>query len=124
MKCVATAIGIKRVYLECREMPRKLIPAHAEVTPVSAVRDDSGDTFHGAFAFAIARHIAVEQAILFASAAAALKAAAAGGKRRGWEAIPTLDEVLEFLRARLDEPERSSLLVQLQVLREPANPAQ
>ena len=83
-----------------------------------------GDTFHGAFALAIARHIAVEYAILFASAAAALKATAAGGKRRGWEAIPTLDEVLEFLQARLDEPVRSSLLKQLQVLRDPTNSAQ
>lgn len=80
-----------------------------------------GDTFHGAFAFAIARHVSVEHAILFASAAAALKAAAAGGKRRGWEAIPTLDEVLEFLQTRLDEPALSSLLKQLQVLREPTN---
>ena len=83
-----------------------------------------GDTFHGAFAFAIARNVAVEHAILFASATAALKATAAGGKRRGWEAIPTRDEVLDFLRTRLDEPARSSILKQLHLLLEPTNPVQ
>jgi sugar/nucleoside kinase (ribokinase family) len=62
-----------------------------------------GDTFHGAFALAIARGLAVEEAIPFAAAAAALKAAAAGGVTRGWDAIPTLDEVLRFLQSRTTE---------------------
>ena len=37
-----------------------------------------GDTFHGAFALAVARDLTIEEAITFASAAAALKAVAAG----------------------------------------------
>jgi sugar/nucleoside kinase (ribokinase family) len=76
-----------------------------------------GDTFHGAFALAVARNLEVEEAITFASAAAALKALAGGGKRRGWNALPTLDEVLQFLQATLKEPARSSLLKRLGVLR-------
>ena len=78
-----------------------------------------GDTFHGAFALAVARGLAIEKAITFASAAAALKAMAAGGQRRGWDALPTLDEVLQFLRAALAEPAKSTLLEELEVLRTP-----
>jgi sugar/nucleoside kinase (ribokinase family) len=70
-----------------------------------------GDTFHGAFALAAARGLEVEEA---------LKAVAAGGKRRGWEALPTLDEVFEFLQAALKEPEKSELLEKFSVLRSPA----
>jgi sugar/nucleoside kinase (ribokinase family) len=76
-----------------------------------------GDTFHGAFALAVARNLAAEEAITFASAAAALKAMAAGGQRRGWDALPTLDEVLAFLGSRLQEQERAPLLRKLEVLR-------
>lgn len=75
-----------------------------------------GDTFHGAFALAVARELAVEDAILFATAAAALKARAAGGQRRGWDALPSLDEVIHFLAHTLKEPERSSVLPRLQAL--------
>jgi hypothetical protein len=45
---------------------------------------------------------------------------AGGGKRRGWNALPTLDEVCGFLQARLEEPQKSSLLSSLQALRMPA----
>jgi sugar/nucleoside kinase (ribokinase family) len=76
-----------------------------------------GDTFHGAFALAVARNLAVEDAVVFASAAAALKGVAAGGKRRGWEALPKLDAVLEFLGGQIREPERSPLLARLEALR-------
>jgi sulfofructose kinase len=69
-----------------------------------------GDTFHGAFALAVARNLAVEDAIVFAAAAAALKAMAAGGERRGWDALPTMDAVLVFLRSRLTEPGRVALM--------------
>ncbi len=72
-----------------------------------------GDTFHGAFALAVARELSVEHAILFASAAAALKAMAAQGNRRGWDALPALHEVIGFLQARLEEPQKSSLLPRL-----------
>jgi sugar/nucleoside kinase (ribokinase family) len=77
-----------------------------------------GDTFHGAFALAVARNLAVEEAITFASAAAALKARAAGGKRRGWDALPALDEVFQFLQAALKESERSCILQKLEALRD------
>jgi len=76
-----------------------------------------GDTFHGAFALAVARGLAVEEAIPFASAAAALKAMACGGKRRGWNALPTLEEVLQFLQGELREPEGSSFWGRLEALR-------
>jgi sulfofructose kinase len=78
-----------------------------------------GDTFHGAFALAVARNLHVEEAVVFASAAAALKALAAGGKRRGWDALPTLDEVSRFLQATLKEPDRE-LLGQLEAFGDPA----
>lgn len=78
-----------------------------------------GDTFHGAFVLAIARDVGISEAIVFASAAAALKARAAGGKRRGWDALPTLDEVFQFLQAALNEPEKSSLLEKLESLKKP-----
>lgn len=57
-----------------------------------------GDTFHGAFALAITHSFSQEEAILFASAAAALKAFGKNGKLRGWAALPTLDDVIGFLR--------------------------
>jgi sulfofructose kinase len=76
-----------------------------------------GDTFHGAFALAVARNIGIEDAIVFASAAAALKAVAAGGQRRGWDALPTLDEVFQFLQVVLKEPEKSLLLERLCALK-------
>ncbi len=75
-----------------------------------------GDTFHGAFALAVARGVAVEDAITFASAAAALKAIAGGGKRRGWNALPALDEVFEFLRSTVSATEKSSLLASLEIM--------
>ena len=76
-----------------------------------------GDTFHGAFALAVARGLGIEEAIMFASAAAALKAVAAGGKRRGWDALPSLDEVFQFLEASLEMSDRLALLAKLDILR-------
>lgn len=58
-----------------------------------------GDTFHGAYALAITKDFAVSEAILFASAAAAVKAFAGGGERRGWNALPSREEILDLLRA-------------------------
>jgi sugar/nucleoside kinase (ribokinase family) len=73
-----------------------------------------GDTFHGAFALAVARGLAMEEAIPFASAAAALKARARGGDSRGWDALPSLEEIFEFLQSRLPESEGHSLLRKLE----------
>ncbi len=66
---------------------------------------------------AVARNLRVEEAVTFASAAAALKARAAGGKRRGWDALPTFNEVFQFLQATLKEPEATSLLEKLDALK-------
>jgi sulfofructose kinase len=76
-----------------------------------------GDTFHGAFALAVARKLATEEAVIFASAAAALKAFAGGGKLRGWDALPSLEEVFDFLQAKLGESEKQSILGKLEALR-------
>jgi len=78
-----------------------------------------GDTFHGALALAVARGVDVEDAITFASAAAALKAVAGGGERRGWNALPTLEEVIQFLQSTIEEPWRSSLLGRLELICNP-----
>jgi len=97
-------------------------PEHPEVRHFPAFKvqtfdtNGCGDTFHGAFALAVARGLAVEDAIAFGSAAAALKAMAAGGKRRGWDALPTLDAVREFLGERLPEAEAAGLLKRLEVI--------
>ncbi|NNM85171.1 MAG: hypothetical protein HKL96_05370 [Phycisphaerales bacterium] len=67
--------------------------------PAFAVRvvdtNGCGDTFHGAYALAIARNLSIAGAVLFASACAALKASGAGG---GWNALPTASGVVELLR--------------------------
>ena len=90
---------------------------HFRVFPVDAFDTNGcGDTFHGAFALAVARSLEAEEAITFASAAA-LKAMACGGQRRGWNALPTLEEVFQFLQATHLEPERSAMLKKLELLR-------
>lgn len=60
-----------------------------------------GDTFHGAFALAIARGLALQASVAFASAAAALKAFAKGGRKRGWDALPALNEIIALLESRM-----------------------
>jgi sulfofructose kinase len=53
----------------------------------------AGDTFHGAFAVALAEGMDMEQALRFSSAAAALKCTVPGGST----GIPTREQVDEFL---------------------------
>lgn len=55
-----------------------------------------GDTFHGAFALAVARNMPVIQAAKFASAAGALCATKVGGRT----GIPTAEQLKSFLDAR------------------------
>ena len=115
-KRLATVVtdGADGCYLSTKEHP---CVRHFDAFPVDAFDTNGcGDTFHGAFALAVARSIPVEEAIVFASAAAALKALAGGGKRRGWNALPTLDEVLSFLHTALKEPERSKVAKSLRRL--------
>jgi len=108
--------GVEGCYLSTKSNPSV---RHFPAFNVEAFDTNGcGDTFHGAFALAVGRNLAVEDGITFASAAAALKAMAGGGKRRGWDALPTLDEVFQFFRATLKEPERSLLLEKLAALKD------
>ncbi len=97
---------------------------HVPAFPVKAFDTTGcGDTFHGAFALAFARGLAIDDAVTFASAAAALKASAAGGLRRGWDALPSLEDVHLLLRARVHEPRCSALLAHMDTLRNPSQPS-
>lgn len=63
--------------------------------PVPVVdTNGAGDVFHGAYALAIAAGAGIGEAMVFASAAAALKCTRPGGR----DGIPTLDEILQFQR--------------------------
>ena len=65
-----------------------------DITPVDTL--GAGDIWHGAFALAIGEGMSEEQAIPFASAAAAIKCGRTGGR----EGAPTRQEVLAFLKER------------------------
>ena len=65
-----------------------------DITPVDTL--GAGDIWHGAFALAIGEGMSEEQAIPFASAAAAVKCGRTGGR----EGAPTRQEVLAFLKER------------------------
>jgi sugar/nucleoside kinase (ribokinase family) len=56
----------------------------------------AGDTFHGAFCFAVTRGLSFKGSLIFASATAALKCRKLGGRA----GIPTLAEVTAFLDER------------------------
>lgn len=58
-----------------------------------------GDSFHGAFTYAMAQRWNQHEAIRFASAVAALKATKLGGR----SGLPTLDAVTAFMDERHDE---------------------
>lgn len=87
-----------------------------DVTHLPAIKVDAfdtngcGDTFHGAFALAIAREFPLSEAILFASAASAVKASGRNGSERGWNAIPTLEDILLLLRSSSYNLSQSDLL--------------
>ncbi len=73
-------------------------PTHLPVFTVPVVNTNGcGDTFHGAYALAIARKFSIKHAVTFASACAALKASGPGG---GWDALPAPAAVAELLRQR------------------------
>jgi sulfofructose kinase len=63
--------------------------------PVDAIdTTGAGDVFHGAYALAIGGGLAVQDAMAFASASAALKCTQAGGRA----AIPFIEDCLAFMR--------------------------
>jgi sulfofructose kinase len=68
---------------------------HRPAYAVAAVdTTGAGDVFHGAYAFAIGARLAVDDAMSFAAAAAALKCTRPGGRA----GIPTLEDCLAFQR--------------------------
>ncbi len=70
-------------------------PQHQKAFAVEVVDTTGcGDVFHGAYATAVARGMALPERIRFASAAAAMKATRPGGQT----GIPTLSQLQEFLK--------------------------
>lgn len=71
--------------------------AHAPAFPVATVDSlGAGDTWHGAFTVRLAEGAGVDEAVRFASAAAAIKCTRFGGR----DGAPSRREVESFLRAR------------------------
>jgi sugar/nucleoside kinase (ribokinase family) len=83
-------------------------PMHIPAFEVEAIDTNGcGDTFHGAYALAIARNLNPLDAAIFASAAAALKASGPGG----WDSLPTAANLNAFLRSRLPQDHLTSNLM-------------
>ncbi len=69
---------------------------HLPAFPVTAVETlGAGDTFHGAFALALAEGLPIAAALRFAAAAAALRCTRSGGRT----ALPSRQEVMALLAA-------------------------
>jgi len=78
-------------------------PKHQRAFKVATVNSTGcGDVFHGAYAFALARGLPLEERVRLASAAAALKAKSDSGPA----GIPSLPEVRGFLKHELDRQTR------------------
>lgn len=76
-------------------------PKHQRAFRVRAVDTTGcGDVFHGAYAFALARSLSLEERLRLAAAAAALKASHGGGL----VGIPSLQLVRRFLKHELNNP--------------------
>lgn len=73
---------------------------HCPAFPVQVVDTTGcGDSFHGAFAFALSRGMDPHESVRFSSAVAALKATKLGGR----SGLPTFEEVSRFLAERPDQ---------------------
>lgn len=94
---VIQTLGEKGSFALTREGRSFTVPAF----PVMAVdTTGAGDSFHGGFLFALSRGYALKQAIVFASAVAALKCTCLGGQ----SGLPSLEQVRQFLSDRGVEP--------------------
>jgi ribokinase len=84
------------------------VAQHIPAFPVTATDTNGcGDTFHGAYALAIARRLPPADAAVVATAAAALKASGRGG----WSSLPTAEELHRFLTVRLPANRESAVLI-------------
>lgn len=95
------ALGPKTVIITCGSDGTYFSDEHEDgFVPAFAVEavdtTGAGDVFHGAFAFALTQKWSLKQAIVFASAVAAIKCTHIGGR----SGIPTLEQTLQFLRER------------------------
>jgi ribokinase len=94
---VIQTLGEKGSFALTREGRSFTVPAF----PVKAVdTTGAGDSFHGGFLFALSRGYALKQAIVFASAVAALKCTCLGGQ----SGLPSIEQVRQFLSDRGVEP--------------------
>jgi sulfofructose kinase len=89
-RLAAVTLGERGVVYAAGGAPVSHLPAF----PVTAVETlGAGDTFHGAFALALAEGMAIDAALRFAAAAAALRCTRSGGRA----ALPTRAEVNALL---------------------------
>lgn len=71
-------------------------PAHVPAFKINPIDTTGcGDTYHGAFAYGVAKGFTLEETVVLASACGALKATG-----RGWTAMPTKQSLETFLRDR------------------------
>jgi ribokinase len=89
-KAVIQTLGEQGAFVMMKEGQSFTVPAF----PVRVVdTTGAGDSFHGGFVFALGRDYALKEAVVFASAVAALKCTRLGGQ----SGLPSLPQVQAFL---------------------------
>ena len=79
---------------------------HCPVFSIRAVDTTGcGDSFHGAYCYAMAQGWEQHEAIRFSSAVSAVKATRLGGR----SGLPTLEAVMQFMEERPDQARARSL---------------
>lgn len=92
-KGVIQTLGEQGAFVMLEDGERFTVPAFAvDVVDTTG----AGDSFHGGLLFALSRDYAVKEAVVFASAVAALKCTKLGGQ----SGLPNLPQVLAFLTDR------------------------
>jgi ribokinase len=90
---VIQTLGEQGAYVLLKEGGSFTVPAF----PIEVVdTTGAGDSFHGGFLFALSRNYALQEAVVFASAVAALKCTKLGGQ----SGLPSFPQVREFLAER------------------------
>lgn len=92
---VVITAGKDGCWYRSRETGEKIL--HQSAFPVEVVDTTGcGDVFHGTYAWSLSQDWSIAQRLKFASAAAAIKATRRGGQ----PALPTRNEIEEFLKKR------------------------